>query len=183
MVPFDAKQAAARGTSRNYSSRAYCPCEVRVRRRCGNEIWQNLSTKHLSTSWLADSRQQRTWLNLYLECQQLNYYTAQREFSCVCVLSVCVLSVWSCAVKCTDGWLIHQSCDSSITAVTISLPPSEFFRFSVISSPFIFILAIFLLMISIVRGCNKLPLNIFLHPSPYWCNCDILCMSRAVAKL
>lgn len=89
-VCFDAKQAAARSTSRNYSRRAYCPCEVRVRRRCGNKIWQNLSTKHLSTGRLAGSRQERTWLNLYLECQQLNYYTAQRECVCVCVC------VWVC---------------------------------------------------------------------------------------
>lgn len=44
------------------------------------------------------------------------------------------MSVWSCAVKCTDGWLIQQSCDSSITAVTISLPP-QFFTYS---SPFHF---------------------------------------------
>ena len=54
---------------------------------------------------------------------------------CVCVpASVCV-SVWSCAVKCTDGWLIHQSCDSSITAVTI-LPPFWIFPFFSYSSSF-----------------------------------------------
>lgn len=133
---------------------------------------KNLSTKHLSSGRLAGSRLERTWLNLYLECQQLNYYTAQRECACVCVcaclcvpVSVCV-SVWSCAVKCTDGWLIHQSCDSSITAVTIPPTPppprpSEFFHSLVIPPLFTPILAGFflpLVFILIVCGFNKLPL-------------------------
>lgn len=127
-------------------------------RRCGDKIWQKRSTKHLSTAWLAGSKQQ-TWLSLYLECQQLNYYTAQRECVCRCVhMHVCVAvmvlgwgGVWSCAVKCTDGWLIHQSCDSSITAVTISLLPPEFFVLHLFlpfscHSPFSHILYVFLLL-------------------------------------
>ena len=128
-VCFDARRAAARSTSRNYSRRAYCPCEVRVRRRCGNKIWQKpiyQTPLQRPIGWLeagANMTQSLSWM----PAAKL-LYSSKRMCMCVCVcvclcvpVSVCV-SVWSCAVKCTDGWLIHQSCDSSITAVTI--PPS-----------------------------------------------------------
>lgn len=68
-----------------------------IREWCVEVCTQNMakSTKHLPTSWLAGLKQEQPWLNLYLQCQQLNYYTAQRE--CVCERAR------SCAVT----WMTH----------------------------------------------------------------------------
>lgn len=89
-VCFDAKKAGDQKHFKGLYQKGILPvwCESE------GEVWKqdmagNLSTKHLSTGRLAASRQKQTWLNLYLKCQQLNYYTAQREYVCVCVF-MCV---------------------------------------------------------------------------------------------
>ena len=60
-VNFDKNWAAARSTSKNYSWRAYCLCEVRVRRRrCGNKIWQKpiyQTPFHRPVGWLQVRRE------------------------------------------------------------------------------------------------------------------------------
>lgn len=141
-------------------------------RRCGDKIWQKRSTKHLSTGWLAGLKQQ-TWLSLYLECQQLNYYTAQRERVCWCVhMHVCV-----CVAVMVLGWggggsvvlrskvyrwMTHPPIMWLINHCSYHFPASSWIFRSSHIPPFFPVILVFSHLLYVF-------LQLFLH----WCSCDI----------
>lgn len=106
---------------------ACCPCE-----EWGGVETKQGKAKHLSSGWLAGLRQERTWLNLYLECQQLNYYTAQRECVCLC-MCMCVLCASVVLRSKVYRWMTHppimwliNHCSYHFTASSWISPSSVF---------------------------------------------------------
>lgn len=86
-----------------------------------------------SSSWLKPWSQ--TWFHLCLECQLLNYYTAQRDCVCVCVCICVCLSVWSCSK--VYRWMTHPTIMWLINHCSYCFPP--FFWIFSFLQPFFFI--------------------------------------------